>query len=89
MIQRLALFLASLASALALAFGLAATGIVPGAPASVADPAVATLAPAPEPSVQVDTVYLTPPVPPQEITVVSTAQGHGERDGEHEGRSDD
>jgi len=87
--HRVALFFASLAAALVLAFGLAATGIVPGGPSSVADPVVATAPPQPEPTVQVDTVYLTPPVAPQEVTVTQTAQSNGERDDEHEGRGDD
>ncbi len=89
MIHRSVLFLASLAAALVLAFGLAMAGFAPGGPTSVADPVVATDAPRPEPTVQVDTVYLTAPVPPQEITVTRTAQSQGERDDEHEGRGDD
>jgi hypothetical protein len=89
MIHRFLLFLASLAAALVLALGIAATGMLPIGSSSVAGPVAATNAPQPEPSVQVDTVYLTPPVAPQEVTITQTVQGHGDNENEHEGRGDD
>jgi hypothetical protein len=95
MIHRFALFAASLAAALVIAGGLALAGLGPQQPATgvalvadaVADPASAAAPAAPEPIVQVDTVYLTPPVAPQEITVTKVkvvSRHHGESD-DHEG----
>lgn len=89
MIHRVALFVASLAAVAVLAVGLAATGIVPSAQSPAADPVVATTQPPAEPTIQVDTVYLAPPVPPQDITVTRTVQSGGEHDDDHEGRGDD
>jgi hypothetical protein len=89
MIHRFLLFLASLAAALVLAFGVAATGMLPIGSPSAAGPVAATFTPQPEPSVQVDTVYLTPPVAPQEVTITQTVQGHGDNENENEGRGDD
>jgi hypothetical protein len=88
MINRIALFIASLTAAAVLAFGLAATGLVPLGPSSTAGP-VAVTDPPPQPTVQVDTVYLTPPVAPQDITVTRTVTSHGERDEGHEGGEND
>jgi hypothetical protein len=87
MIHRTALFAATLAATVALAFGLALAGFNPGAGQPAADPVVASVDPAPQPTVQVDTVYLTPPVAPQNVTVTRTQQG-GEGENEHEGRDD-
>ncbi len=90
MIHKTALFVASVAAALTLAFALAAAGFAPGAtdqsaaataPASVvsADTA-AVVAPAP---VQIDKVYVAPPKPQKTITVhkVVKTSGGGESDG--------
>jgi len=88
MTHRIALFLASLAAAAVLAFGLAVTGLVPLGPSPSVDTVAAT-DPPPQPTVHVDTVYLTAPVPAQDVTVTRTAQSNGERDNEHEGRGDD
>jgi hypothetical protein len=90
MIHKTALFVASLAAAMTLAFALALAGFTPGAaPAPVVstDPApmIGADAPAatPEPTVQIDKVYVAPPQPQRTITVhkvVKTAGG-GESDG--------
>jgi hypothetical protein len=95
-IHRIALFSASLVAALALAAGLALAGFGPGtdqAVAPVSDPVAATDQ-APEPIVQVDTVYVAPEPTPEEIVVteVRAASGHGDEDhdgGEHEGQGED
>ena len=90
MLQRLALFVASLAAALVFAFGLAIAGFGPSVPAAA--PAVEQVATTPEAApVQVDTVYLTPEATPEQITVtkVKTASRGGEEaereGGEHGG----
>jgi hypothetical protein len=86
MIQRLALFAASLAAALVIAGGLAVAGFGPDQTA--AEPAVEQVASTPEsPPVQVDTVYLTPQASPEQITVtkVKTAARSGENEAEHDG----
>jgi hypothetical protein len=90
MLQRLALFAASLAAALVIAGGLALAGFGPSQPA--AEPAVEQVATTPEAApVQVDTVYVTPQATPQEITVtkVKTAAGNGENEAERESGGDD
>jgi long-subunit fatty acid transport protein len=90
MIQRLALFVASLSAAAVMAAALALGGLAPAAgPAAVVTdaPPAAMDAPA-QPSVQVDTVYVTPKVKPKHVTVsrtVRSSSGHGE----HEGGGDD
>ena len=87
MINRIALFAASLAAALALVVGLTLAGFNLGA--APANQLTATVDPQPQPTVQVDTVYLTPPIAPQQETVTQTVSRHGE-DGEGaEGRGDD
>lgn len=88
MIQRTALFAAALLTAIALAFGLALAGFNPGVRPSTGDPTAAS-DPAPQSTVQVDTVYLTPPGTPQDITVTRTVSQHGEYENEHEGGRDD
>lgn len=90
MLQRLALFAASLAAALVIAGGLALAGFGPSAPA--ADPAVEQVASTPDsPPVQVDTVYVAPQATPEQITVtkVKTAARSGENEAEHERGGDD
>ncbi len=93
MISKAALFVASLAAALTLAFALAVAGFAPGSvqadtattAASVqADPAAADVV-APDP-VQVDTVYVAPPAKQQTITVHKVAASSG---GENENEGDD
>jgi hypothetical protein len=85
MAHRLALGAASIAAAAVLAAALAAAGFAPGAPPqpiSAAEP-VAALTP-PEPTVQVDTVYVAAPAPQQTITVHKVVKGSG---GESESES--
>ncbi len=87
MVQRVALFLASLTAALVLAAGLALSGLAPAAdpPAVIADVAPAATDAAPKPTVQVDTVYVTPKVKPKHVTVTRTvASGSRSGEGEHE-----
>jgi hypothetical protein len=86
MIHRASLFAAALAASAALAFGLALVGFNPGA--SQPGPLAATADPQPQPTVQVDTVYLTPPVAPQDVTV-TRVQPRGEAEGERERGGDD
>ena len=85
MVHRIALFIASLAAALVLAAGLALSGLAPAAgPAPlIADVAPAVTDPAPTPTVQVDTVYVTPKVKPRHVTVTRTV-GPTRRSGEGE-----
>ncbi len=90
MLQRLALFTASLAAALVIAGGLALAGFGPSEPAAA--PAVEEVATTPEAApVQVDTVYLTPEATPQQITVtkVKTATRSGDDEAEREQGGDD
>jgi hypothetical protein len=87
MINRLALFIASVAAALTLAVAMAAAGFAPGTAAD--PPATANPPAAPSPGdltdrrVQVDTVYLAAPPAQQTITVrkVSPASGEAESEG--------
>ena len=91
MVHRLALFVASLTAALVIAAGLALGGLFPTQPAPVAaDPAPASLDATPQPTVQVDTVYVTPKVKPKHVTVTRTVRSSsGEGEHEREGRGDD
>lgn len=92
MIQRVALFVASLSAAGVLAAALALGGLAPAADpaaAAVDAPPAATDAP-PQPTVQVDTVYVTPKVKPKHVTIsrtVRASSGEGEHEGE--GKGDD
>lgn len=92
MIQRVALFVASLSAAVVLAAALALGGLAPAADpaAAITDaPPAATDAPA-QPTVQVDTVYVTPKVKPKHVTVSRTVRASsGEREHEREGGGDD
>lgn len=84
MIQRIALFTASLAAVAALVVGLATAGFAPGAAtaaATAAAPVLTSTDPVPTPEVQVDTVYVDPPQQPATITVHKTVPAAG---GEHE-----
>jgi hypothetical protein len=90
MIHRTALFAASLVAALTLAVGLVVAGFGPRAnPADggAAAPAAATADAPAGPNVQVDTVYVTAPATPQDVTVTQTvpAANHGDDGaGEHD-----
>lgn len=88
MIDRIAIFAASLAAAGVLVAALVLAGFAPARPATSAAATVAT-APAPTPQVQVDTVYLAPPQQPDVVTVhrVQPARG-GDDEGEREGSDD-
>lgn len=92
MLKKIALIAASMTASLTIAGGLALAGFgAPVAPGTAADMQVVdqVVAPvdatAPEPTVQVDTIYLTPQAIPAEITVtkvqVAKAAAHGD-DGE-------
>lgn len=94
MIHRVALFAGSLVAALTLAVGLVVAGVTPGAGPADAQPVVpvAATADAPAaPTFQIDTVYVAPPVVPQEVTVTQpvTASRQGDDEGEHERGGDD
>ncbi len=89
MLQKIALFVASLAAALTLAVALAAAGFAPGAttppvasttPASTVGADVAEVA-APPP-VQVDKVYIAPPKPQKTITVHKVVKAGGGEESE-------
>lgn len=89
MIQRVALFTASLAAALSIGIGLALAGVGPAPSSAAGDPATtattATGGPVAAPTVQVDTVYLAPQAKPKEITVRKTVSApHGDDEGEGE-----
>lgn len=86
MINKVALLAASMAAAIALVVGLVLSGFNPGAWSG--DPLAATTAPQPKPTVQVDTVYLTSPTQPPDVTVTRTVT-RGDDAGEREGRGDD
>lgn len=94
MINRLALFIASVAAALTLTVALAAVGFgsgsapIPSATApSTGAPIDAGLA---DSQVQVDTIYVTAPAAQETITVHKTApsSAEGEDDAEGEGAED-
>ena len=85
MLHKTALFVASMAAALALAFALSAAGFAPGAKTTPADAATVNADPAgatAPPTVLVDKVYVAAPKPQQTITVHKVVKGAG---GESEG----
>jgi hypothetical protein len=89
MIQRIALFTASLAAALAIGLGLALAGVGPAASTAAIDttPAAttATADPTPAPTVQVDTVYVAAQAKPKTVTVHKTvAAPRGDDEGQGE-----
>lgn len=93
MLQKTAIFAASLAASLTLAFALAAASFAPGATTVPADPVAASsvdaAATATARLAQIDMVYVPAPVPQKTITVhkvVKTASGESEGD---EGGDDD
>jgi hypothetical protein len=99
MINRIAIFAATLVAALALTVGLVLAGLAPGTGAAdaqtVSDPVVATTD---APVVQTDIVYVAPDPTPQEVVVTKvenstkvTTTHHGDDgddEGEHEGQDD-
>ena len=94
MIQRIALFAASLVAALGVTVGLVIAGLGPQAAVAVpvvepvAKPVVA-MTDAPAPLVQVDTVYVAPAASPQEITVTKVVKAVGlGGENENEGQDD-
>ena len=90
MLQRVAIFAASLVAAATLALGFAIAGLAPTPVPVAVEPVAATAdAPTPAPVVQVDTVYVAPQATPQDVVVtnVVTAAGGGERN-ENEGSGD-
>ena len=82
MVQRLALLFGSIAAAAVLAVALAASGFAP-TPAPTTQATVAPAAPnlmqavvdqaSPQPTTQVDTIYVKPAAPPRTIRVVKIA----------------
>ena len=88
MIQRIALFSASLAAALAIGLGLTFAGLAPAtSPVAVdAAPAGTTVTdPTAAPTVQVDTVYVAAQPKPKVVTVhKTTAAPQGDDEGEGE-----
>ena len=85
MIQRIALFVASLAAAAALVVGMSVAGLSPSAPAVPAvAPIEAAVVPDPTAQVQVDTVYVAPPPKPATVVVHKSVPAAG---GEHESES--
>ena len=87
MIQRIAVFAASLAAVAALVVGLSTAGFAPGAAtvAATATPVATSTDPAATPQVQVDTVYVDPPQKPATVVVHKTLPAAG---GEHENESE-
>jgi len=94
MVQRTALSAATVVAGLVLAVGLVIAGVLPGGQSR--SPAVAEAAaviatvtdPSPEPTIHVDTVYLTPTARPEVITVTKTEPATHAGDGENEGDDD-
>lgn len=89
MVQRMSLFIASLAAVAVLVVGLTAAGVTaaPTSPAVIAS-AVTPADPAPTPQVQVDTVYVAPPQAPQTVVVHKTIPAAGGYETESEGSGD-
>lgn len=98
MLQKIALLVASLVATLVIAGGLALSGFGPAQPAADAVQVVDAVAgpsdgAAPDPAIQVDTIYLTPQATPELIDVTQVKEAsHREdedsNDGEHEGVED-
>ena len=81
MIERVALFVGSLASALVLAAALAVAGVHPAAPSAPAAALSPTVSQPTDPPVQVDTVYLTQPAPKQVVVHRTVGARHGDDEG--------
>ena len=94
MIQRVAIFAASLVAAAGLAVGIVVAGIAPAAAPIAAEPVsapVVAATDAPQPVVQVDTVYVAPQATPEDVVVIKTVSAHHDGDddeNEHEGSDD-
>lgn len=91
MVQRIALFVASLAAVGVLVVGLSAAGLAPSAPSATAVTQIEGAANvAATPQVQVDTIYVAPPVKPATVVVHKSvpAAGGGEQESESEGSGD-
>jgi hypothetical protein len=92
MIQRIALFVASLAAVAALVVGMSVAGLSPSAPpASTGAPIEAAAVADPTPQVQIDTVYVAPPQKPATVVVhksVPAAGGAHESEAGGEGGGD-
>ena len=83
MVQRIALLIGSIAAAAVLTVALATAGFAPGATVAPTDAPVAAAAEdvvvaadqaTPQPTVQVDTVYVQPAATPKVVRVVRTAK---------------
>ena len=86
MVQRFALFVASLVAVAVLVVGMVAAGVGPSATGSAAIASAASPSDAaPTPGVQIDTVYVAPPQVPQTVevhrTVPASAGGENESEG--------
>ena len=90
MIQRIALFVASLAAVGTLVVGLATAGLPPSVPSPTAVAPVEAVATAdPTPQVQIDTVYVAPPAKPATVVVhKSVPATGGEQENGSEGAGD-
>ena len=86
MIQRIALFTASLAAALVIGLGIALAGLTPAtSPVAIDAAATSPVDPTAAPTVQVDTVYVAAQPKPKEVTVHKTvAAPHGDDEGQGE-----
>jgi hypothetical protein len=88
MLQRIALFIATLAAAFVLVIGLSGTALSPRAQVTP-DPTPTLVASQPtDPPVQVDTVYVPAPVPPKTVTIHRNVPPSGERETETGGGGD-
>ena len=90
MVHRVALLVASLAAAITLAAGFVLAGFSPQADPVEAAPVATDVSadPSPTPRVQVDTVYVAPQAPPQDVTVTKVIKS-SRGDDEGEGGDDD
>jgi hypothetical protein len=85
MIQRIALFVASLAAVAALVVGMSVAGLSPSAPVASAGVPIEVAAVADQaPQVQIDTVYVAPPQKPTTVVVHKSVPAAG---GGHESES--
>ena len=91
MVHRVALLVASLAAAITFAAGFVLAGFSPQADPVEAAPVATDVSadPSPPPRVQVDTVYLAPQAPPQDVTVTKVIKSSGRGEDEGEGGDDD
>jgi hypothetical protein len=90
MVKRIALFIASLAAIGVLVVGLSGAGLAPAEPSAKAVAQIEGAANvAPTPRVQVDTIYLAPPVKPATVVVrKSVPAAGGEQESGSEGSGD-